>query len=92
MDDPWHALRLCDFCGGNAVAIAPKIDETGGDVKWVPVCMDHIMSWWSDEIPPEERLPAFLLPAVPERFVEQPVYETRPVRRNYWEALCRLWI
>ena len=65
MDDPRPALRLCDFCGSNAVAIAPKVGDSESDVKWVPVCMDCLMVWWSDDLPPEQRLPAFLLPVCP---------------------------
>jgi hypothetical protein len=92
MDYPWPALRLCDFCGSNAVAIAPKVGDSEYDVKWIPVCMDHIMSWWSEEIPLAERLPAFLLPAAPDQFPEHPIYETQPIDPEEWARLCGLLI
>jgi hypothetical protein len=35
--------------------------------------MHCLMVWWSDDLPPERRLPAFLLPSVPDQFPEHPI-------------------
>jgi hypothetical protein len=50
MDGPWHALRLCDFCGSNAVVIAPKVGGSEFDVTRVPACTGHTGSgtWGPD--------------------------------------------
>lgn len=89
-DESWAAIQLCRFCGSNAVAIAPRTNENGDDVKWVPVCMDCLRSWWGHDLPPEKRLPAFVLPCVPEQFSENPIYVPQPIDPEEWARLCRL--
>ena len=91
MSEPWSALKLCDFCGSPAVAIAPRTNENGDDAKWLPVCIDCLMGWWGD-LPAEKRLPAFLLPSVPHQFAEHPIYEPQPIDPEEWARLCRLSI
>jgi hypothetical protein len=91
MAPEWLALRACDFCGSDAVALAPQVGTSEYDAQWVPICVDHLMMWW-EGVPREKRLPAFLLPSVPENATEYPVYDVRPVRRGWWQRIRRLWI
>lgn len=79
--EPWHELRMCPFCGGDAIAVAPMVDEND-NVTWHLVCEGHLVEWWPPDMPSEERLPVFLLPSIPEEFPRFPIYEPELVDRE----------
>jgi hypothetical protein len=79
--EPWHQLKMCDFCPSDAIAVAPMVEDST-KVKWRLVCEDHLLGWWDHDMPPEQRLPVFMLPTVPERFPKYPIYEPRRVSRS----------
>jgi hypothetical protein len=90
--EPWSVLRLCDFCGSDAVALAPQTNHQGSDLAYHLICGDCLLGWWDHDMPPEKRLPVFLLPSAPRKFAEHPVYDTEPVHRGWWERFFRTWI
>jgi hypothetical protein len=57
------ARLTCWLDGEPAVAVAPR--HSGGDIDcaahWIPVCLNHALSWW-DQTARDERLPMFELP------------------------------
>lgn len=77
--EPWYVLRLCDFCGSDAIALAAQTDHDGSNPNYHLICGDCLLGWWEHDLPAEQRLPVFLLPSVPQHFPEHPIYEPRLV-------------